>query len=158
MGQAATDIDIRMMGLALELAGKAGSLGEVPVGAVVYDASVGDGQVIATGWNQRETLADPTAHAELLAMRKAALRRGRWRLDGLSLAVTLEPCPMCAGAIINSRIGRVVFAASDPKAGCVGSLYDLLTDARFNHRPTVVEPIMADESAAMLQAFFKARR
>jgi tRNA(adenine34) deaminase len=142
------------MGLALAEAHAALDHGDVPVGAVI----VVDGQVIARGHNQRESTNDPTAHAELLALRDAALALGRWRLDDATLAVTLEPCPMCAGALVNARIGRVLFGASDPKWGACGSLYNLGADPRLNHEFPIEAGVRADECAALLTTFFTARR
>ena len=127
---------------------------DVPVGAVV----VRDGRIIASAHNERELSGDPTAHAEVLALRAAAAAVGSWRLDGCTLYVTLEPCAMCAGAIINARIGRVVFGATDPKAGAVRSLYRVADDPRLNHRATVEGGVLADEAGALLKAFFAARR
>jgi tRNA(adenine34) deaminase len=146
--------DIRMMERALELAARAASAGEVPVGAVVYR----DGEIVGEAANARERDADPTAHAEIVAIRAAAAALGTWRLDGCSLAVTLEPCPMCAGALVNARIARVVFGARDPKAGACGTLMDICRDARLKHRLDVVEGVLADRCAALLTAFFAARR
>jgi tRNA(adenine34) deaminase len=139
---------------ALDEARRAEAHGDVPVGAVV----VRDGQVIAARHNERELTGDPTAHAEVLALRDAATAVGHWRLDDCDLYVTLEPCPMCAGAIVNSRIRRVVFGATDPKAGAVRSLYRVADDPRLNHRAEVEGGVLADESAALLKAFFAARR
>ncbi|WP_329006119.1 nucleoside deaminase [Kribbella sp. NBC_00709] len=137
------------MTLALEEGEKA--LPDVPVGAVVVDA---DGEVIGRGHNERETTGDPTAHAEVLAIREAARHVGEWRLTGCTLVVTLEPCTMCAGAIVLSRLDRLVFAAYDEKAGAVGSLWDVVRDRRLNHRPEVVGGVMADEAGARLRDFF----
>jgi tRNA(adenine34) deaminase len=142
------------MTLALEEARLALDHGDVPVGAVVLR----DGHVLARRHNERELLADPTAHAELLAMRDAARALGRWRLDDCTLVVTLEPCVMCAGAVVNARIGQLVFGATDPKAGAVGSLYDVPGDARLNHRPPVVGGVRAAECGDLLRAFFSERR
>jgi tRNA(adenine34) deaminase len=147
-------LDESMMRLALEQACLAAKVGEVPVGAVVYR---GD-EVLAKAYNLRESRADPTAHAEILALRQAAEAVGTWRLDGCSIVVTLEPCPMCAGALINSRIERLVYGAHDPKMGCVDTMYELCTDTRFNHRLLVRSGVLADECAEVLQAFFQARR
>jgi tRNA(adenine34) deaminase len=146
--------DTRMMERALELAADAAGAGEVPVGAVVYRG----GEILGEAANARERDADPTAHAEILAIRAAAGTLGSWRLDGCSLAVTLEPCPMCAGALVNSRIARVVFGARDPKAGACGTLMDICRDARLNHRLEVVEGVLADRCAALLTSFFAAKR
>ena len=128
---------------------------DVPIGALVVDA---DGAVLSTGHNLREAEADPTAHAEVVAMRAAARERGEWRLDGCTLVVTLEPCTMCAGAIVLSRLDRVVFGAYDPKAGMAGSLGDLLRDARLNHRPEVLGGAMEEDCATVLQELFRAKR
>jgi tRNA(adenine34) deaminase len=133
---------------------RAKARGEVPVGAV---AVLGD-RIIGRGHNLRETARDPSAHAELIAMRAAAAYLSSWRLVGVSLYVTLEPCPMCAGAIVNARVARVVYGADDPKAGAVRSLYQLLEDTRLNHRPEVVTGVLADECSAQLKAFFGAIR
>lgn len=148
----ASAFDLAAMTRALELARAAAALGEVPIGAVVYRLS--DGAIVGEGHNRREIDHDPTAHAEVLAIKAAAAKLGGWRLSGCGLAVTLEPCPMCAGAIVNARIDRVVFGAPDPKAGACGTLMRLTEDPRLNHRVTPVAGILADESAAMLKAFF----
>ena len=140
---------------ALACAEEASSTGDVPIGAVVLDA---DGQVIGRGFNVRERDADPTGHAEVVALREAAAARGEWRLEGCTLVVTLEPCTMCAGAIVLSRVERLVFGAYDDKAGAVGSLWDVVRDRRLNHRPEVVGGVLAEESAALLNAFFSAHR
>ncbi len=149
-----SDHDIQMMRLALSEAKKAAAMGEVPIGAVVYR---GD-DVLAKAHNLRESTADPTAHAEILALKEAASNVGSWRLDGCAIAVTLEPCPMCAGALVNSRIDRLIYGAPDPKMGCVHTLYEICTDARFNHRLQVQADVLRDECVAVLQAFFQARR
>ncbi|MBA2578540.1 MAG: nucleoside deaminase [Euzebyaceae bacterium] len=128
--------------------------GDVPVGAVV----VRDGAVIAEACNRREADRDPTAHAELLAIRRAAAELGSWRLDGCTLYVTLEPCTMCAGALVLARLPALVFAAADPKAGAVGSVYDVPRDARLNHRVDVSSGVLAEECGAVLRRFFQARR
>ena len=146
--------DNEAMQLALEQARRAEAQGDVPVGAVV----VLDGKVIASACNERELRDDPTAHAEVLAVRAAAEKLGRWRLDDCTLYVTLEPCSMCAGAAVNARVGTVVFAAADLKAGAMGSLYNLAADPRLNHEPVVRHGVLAQESAQMLQAFFAKRR
>ena len=135
--------------------GLADGTADVPVGAVVVDSS---GAVLGRGHNQREATGDPTAHAEILALRAAAAARGEWRLEGCTLVVTLEPCTMCAGAIVLARLDRVVFGAYDPKAGAVGSLWDVVRDRRLNHRPEVVGGVMADETAARLRDFFGRHR
>ena len=139
---------------ALALAREAGARGEVPIGAV----AVLGGEIVGRGANGREGAADPTAHAELLAIQDAARRLGRWRLTGVTLYVTLEPCAMCAGAMVLARIDRLVYAASDPKAGAVGSLMDLSADPRLNHRFPVERGILAGEAGELLRAFFRARR
>ena len=146
--------DGEAMGLALEEARAALDHGDVPVGAV---ALVGD-QVVARRHNEREKTADPTAHAEVLAIRDAAAERGSWRLDDLTLVVTLEPCPMCAGALIAARVQRLVFGAADDKAGACGSLYNLCADPRLNHEVEVVPGVHADDAAMLLSDFFAARR
>jgi tRNA(adenine34) deaminase len=140
---------------ALLLAREALVDGDVPVGAIVVDAS---GQVIGAGRNTRERDADPTGHAEIVALREAAAARGEWRLDDCTLYVTLEPCTMCAGAIVQSRIAHLIFGAWDAKAGAVGSLWDVVRDRRLNHRPEVTAGVLADESAALLQEFFQQHR
>ena len=142
------------MARALALAERAAELGEVPVGAVV----VVNDQVVAEAHNERESRRDPTAHAELLALGRAAQALGRWRLSGATLWVTLEPCPMCAGALVNARIDRLVFGARDPKAGAVRSLYQIADDPRLNHRLEVQGGVMADPCASVLRRFFAARR
>ncbi|MBA3803884.1 MAG: nucleoside deaminase [Acidimicrobiia bacterium] len=139
---------------ALEEARDAVGHGDVPVGAIV----VRDGIVIAARHNERELTGDPTAHAELLAMRDAAGVAGSWRLDRCTVVVTLEPCSMCAGAMVNARVQRLVYGALDPKAGAVTSLYEITTDARLNHRLQVVGGVLADESAELLRTFFGERR
>ncbi len=142
------------MGLALEEATAASAHGDVPVGAVVLR----DGEVIAQRHNERELTGDPTAHAEVLALRDAAVVVGSWRLSGTTLVVTLEPCPMCAGALVAARVDQVVFGAADPKAGASGSLYNLCADPRLNHEVEVVAGVRADESASLLTDFFGERR
>jgi tRNA(adenine34) deaminase len=133
----------------------AGQGDDVPVGAVVVDAS---GAIIGRGHNVREAAHDPTGHAELVALREAAAARGEWRLDGCTLVVTLEPCTMCAGAVVLARVARLVFGAEDPKAGAVGSLWDVVRDRRLNHRPEVVPGVLAAECGDLLQDFFRLRR
>jgi tRNA(adenine34) deaminase len=139
---------------ALAEARRAADLGEVPIGAVV----VRDGEVVGRGHNRREVDGDPLAHAELLALREAALRVGGWRLSGCTMVVTLEPCPMCAGALVASRIDRLVYGAADPKAGYCGSLGNLVQDARLNHRLEVSSGVLAEESAVLLRGFFSSLR
>lgn len=143
------------MGLALAEAALAPAHDDVPVGAVVIDA---DGEIIGRGHNRREVDADPLGHAELMAISAAASSQGRWRLDGCTLVVTLEPCAMCAGALVGSRIDRVVFGAFDDKAGAVGSMWDLLRDRAALHNPEVTSGVRAEESRALLKEFFAARR
>ncbi len=143
------------MDLALAVAVGALAHGDVPIGAVVLDAQ---GEVIGRACNERELTGDPTAHAEVLALRRAAERRGEWRLEGCTLVVTLEPCTMCAGASVLSRVDRVVFGAFDDKAGAVSSLFDVIRDPRLNHRPEVVSGVRAQESAALLREFFGGHR
>jgi len=128
---------------------------DVPIGAVVVDP---DGTVVGTGRNRREADHDPTAHAEVVALRQAAAAHGDWRLAGSTLVVTLEPCTMCAGAVVLSRVDRLVFGAFDPKAGAVGSLWDVVRDRRLNHRPEVLSGVLADESSALLREFFEGHR
>ena len=147
--------DLDAVRLALAEARRAGDAGEVPIGAVVVGP---DGTVLGVGANEREATHDPTAHAEVVALRAAASRLGTWRLDGAVLAVTLEPCPMCAGAAWLSRVDRVVFGAWNDEYGAAGSLWDVLRDGRLNHRPEVVAGVLADECAAVLADFFAARR
>ncbi len=140
---------------ALDLARTAGEQGEVPVGAVVVDAS---GEIVAGEFNRTVQDSDPTAHAEILAIRRTAARHGDWRLDGHMLVVTLEPCPMCAGAAVWARLDHLVYGAPDPKAGAAWSLYNIPQDPRLNHRIELTAGVMADESAQLLRSFFQARR
>lgn len=146
--------DTYWMGLALREARKAAAKGEVPIGAVV----VRDGQVLGRGHNLREKSLDPTSHAEMTAIRRAARKAASWRLLGATLYVTLEPCPMCMGAIILARLERVVFGCHDPKAGAAGSLYDLSADPRLNHRVLLTSGVCQDECSATLSSFFAALR
>jgi tRNA(adenine34) deaminase len=146
--------DVEAMTEALRLAREAGARGEVPVGAV----AVFEGRVVGRGANAREAAHDPTAHAELLAVQEAARALGRWRLTGVTVYVTLEPCAMCAGAMVLARIDRLVFAAADPKAGAVGSLFDLSRDPRLNHRYPVDRGLLGEEASELLRGFFRARR
>jgi len=150
----ATSDDVRFMRLALGLAREAAAAGEVPVGAIV----VQDGGVIGEGRNRLVAGADPTAHAEIVALRDAAAHAGAARLPGSTLYVTLEPCLMCAGALVNARVARVVFGAADPKAGACGSLYQVGLDPRLNHRFEVTGGVLAEECAALLRRFFTPRR
>jgi tRNA(adenine34) deaminase len=143
------------MVVALEQAGVAGAAGEVPVGAVVLGP---DGAELARRHNEREARQDPAAHAELLAMQDAARVLGDWRLTGCTVVVTLEPCPMCAGALVNARVGTVVFGAPDPKAGACGTLYNLCVDPRLNHEVEVVAGLRAAECGEVLSSFFAAKR
>ena len=146
--------DDASMRLALAAAHDAGARGDVPVGAV----ALRDGVVLATAGNAREELADPTAHAELLVLRAAAAVLGRWRLDEVTVVVTLEPCAMCAGALVNARVARLVFGAADLKAGAVGSRYNLCADPRLNHEVRVTSGVLEAACSAMLSAFFAERR
>jgi tRNA(adenine34) deaminase len=142
------------MRLALREAERAGELGDVPIGAVVAHG----GEVIAAGRNERELRGDPTAHAEILALREAAQALGSWRVLEATLYVTLEPCAMCAGAIVLARVPRVLYGACDPKAGAAGSVLDVLSEPRLNHRPEVVGGVLGEECGELLSAFFAARR
>jgi tRNA(adenine34) deaminase len=142
------------MGKALEQARAAAEIGEVPIGAVV----VCDGEIVAVGSNRREIDADPTAHAEMIAVRQAASVLGRWRLEGCTVYVTLEPCPMCAGALHAARVDACVYGAVDPKAGALGTLYDIASDTRLNHRYEVTAGVLAEESSALLKEFFAGLR
>lgn len=146
--------DERWMREAIKQAGLAEAVGEVPIGAVV----VRRGEIVGAGYNLRETSRDPTAHAEMIAIRQASEHLDAWRLLECTLYVTLEPCPMCAGAILQSRLERVVYGATDPKAGCVGTLMDLLQDARFNHRLPWESGVLRDECGALLSNFFRRLR
>ena len=143
------------MGLALDEARRSLASGDVPVGAVVVDL---DGRVLGAGHNEREAERDPTAHAEVLALRRAAAAVGSWQLPGTTLVVTLEPCTMCAGALVLARVERLVFGAWDPKAGAVGSLWDVVRDRRLNHRPEVIAGVREAECAELLTGFFAAKR
>jgi len=145
-----SETETGFMRLALALATDAAGKGEVPVGAIV----VKDGRVIAQAHNERETGNDPTAHAEIVAMRKAAAVLGQWRLTDADLYVTMEPCPMCAGALVNARIRRVFYGCHDPKAGAVRSLYQILDDRRLNHRVEVLPGLLGQEASALLKSFF----
>ena len=155
-GSSQQDIDERWMRHALALAGRAQHEDdEVPVGAVVVGA---DGSLLGEGWNRNITESDPTAHAEIVAMRQAGRRLGNHRLIGCTLYVTLEPCAMCAMAMVHARIARLVHGASDPKTGAAGSVFDLLGDARHNHRVDVASGVLADEAGAMLTSYFRRKR
>lgn len=152
---AASEPDLAAMRVALGEARAALDHGDVPIAAVVVAPS---GEVIGRGHNERELRNDPTAHAEVLALRAASSALGSWRLTGCSLVVTLEPCTMCAGAVVLSRVDRLVFGAADPKAGAVGSLWDVVRDPRLNHRPTVLGGVLGEECGALLRAFFGPHR
>jgi len=143
------------MRAALEAAAHAGRAGEVPVGAVLLDRA---GETVAVDHNRREELTDPTAHAEMLVLSRRARELGDWRLDGHTLVVTLEPCPMCAGAAVWARLDRIVYGAADPKAGAAWSLYNIPQDRRLNHRIDLVDGVLAAESGRLLEEFFAARR
>jgi len=147
-------IDERYMRHALDAACTAEENGDVPIGAVI----VHGGRIIAKAWNQREQLKDPTAHAEIIALTQAAAALGIWRLHGGTIYVTLEPCPMCAGALVQARLDRLVYGCPDPKAGACGSLYDICRDQRLNHRLEVTTGILGDDCADLLQDFFRRRR
>lgn len=147
-------MDEHFLRIALLEARKAAEEDEVPVGAI----AVHDGVVVGTGRNAREREADPLAHAELIAIRNASRNLGRWRLSGVTLYVTLEPCAMCAGAVVNARVDRLVYGADDPKAGAVRSLYEICTDPRLNHRVELVGGVLADESGDVLREFFRGKR
>lgn len=148
------DWDSHFMRRALKLAEHAMEEDEVPVGAVI----VHEQRIVGSGWNQREALQDPTAHAEMIAITQAAATLGSWRLEKCTLYVTLEPCPMCAGAIVQSRVDRVVYGASDPKAGAVDSLFRLLDDPRLNHRAAVTAGLLGDQCGSLLSGFFQEKR
>ena len=148
------DIDERLMALALEEARRCREWGDVPIGAVVARGE----EVLASFGNERERRQDPTAHAEILALREASEALGSWRLEGCTVSVTLEPCAMCAGAMVLARVDRLVFGAADPKAGFAGSLGDLVREPRLNHRLEVVDGVLAEESSALLREFFAEKR
>lgn len=147
--------DAEAMSAALDVARHSAPDADVPIGALVLDAS---GEVIASGHNERESEHDPTAHAEVVALRRAGAALGSWQLPGATLVVTLEPCTMCAGALVLARVARVVFGAWDPKGGAVGSLWDVVRDRRLNHRPEVVAGVLEDECGAVLREFFASKR
>ncbi len=149
-----TTADLAMMQRAIALAEAAGSAGEVPIAAVVYRGA----EILAEAANDREATSDPLGHAELRALSAAGRAIGTWRLDQCTMAVTLEPCPMCAAACVNARLGRLIYGALDPKAGACRSLYSIPTDMRLNHRVTVIGDVLAGESAALLRRFFQTRR
>jgi tRNA(adenine34) deaminase len=150
----ATAEDVAMMRRAIEIAKVGWAREEVPVGAVIFR----DGIILAEAHNLREVDRDPTAHAEILALREASKKLGEWRLNDCTLVVTLEPCTMCAGAIVNARVGRLVYGASDPKAGAIESLYQVCDDQRLNHRPQIICGVLAPECRGLLRDFFKERR
>lgn len=155
MNTSGTPRDLDFMRMALDQARKAADMGEVPVGAVISNP---DGILIGTGFNQPIFRHDPSAHAEMMALRDAALAAQNYRLPGCTLYVTLEPCAMCAGAIMHARIGRIVFGAQDPKTGVAGSVIDLFAEARLNHHTTVVGGLLAEECGGLLSGFFAERR
>ena len=146
--------DLEMMERAIQLAARAAAAGEVPVGAVVYR----EGRILAEAANNREHAADPTGHAEIVALREAGRSVGEWRLQGCTVAVTLEPCPMCAGAMVNARVGRVIYGARDSKAGACSSLYEITDDRRLNHRLETIGDVMGRPRAGLLSGFFRERR
>ena len=159
MTEEASERDERLMRRALDAAARASAHGDVPIGAVlVRNDEAGGEEVLAEAANERELRTDPTAHAEVLVLREAAGLLGGWRLPGTTLYVTLEPCAMCAGAIVLARVPRVVYAAPDPKAGAAGSVLDVLAEPRLNHRPEVVGGVLAEEAGELLRDFFRARR
>ncbi|HWB18701.1 MAG TPA: tRNA adenosine(34) deaminase TadA [Phycisphaerales bacterium] len=149
-----SETDVQMMQRAISLAHKAAAIGEVPVGAVIYRGS----KIIAEAYNLRESTKDPVGHAELVAISKAGKVLGDWRLTGCSLAVTLEPCPMCAGALVNSRVERVIYGCTDPKAGACHTLYKITNDKRLNHEAEVIGGVLAPQCKALLKGFFQERR
>ncbi len=151
-----TQTDLEMMTRALALANEAGDRGEVPVGAIVYETETGT--ILGTGSNTRECNRDPAGHAEFIAILNACKSINDWRLNHCTLVVTLEPCPMCAGLIVNARLGRVVYGADDPKAGAVRSLFQICDDERLNHRSAILPGVMAPESSQLLKSFFKRLR
>ncbi|MBC8202381.1 MAG: nucleoside deaminase [Planctomycetes bacterium] len=146
--------DEAMMRHALDLAEQGAAIDEVPIGAAVFL----DGEVVGVGFNHKESTNSPTAHAEIIAINDAAKKLGRWRLHDCTLVVTLEPCPMCAGAAVNARIGRIVFGAHDQKAGACRTLYNIADDERLNHRCEITEGVLAEECVEKLRVFFKAKR
>jgi tRNA(adenine34) deaminase len=154
-GLEGSPLDEAFMRLALAEARLAEGAGDVPVGAVLVD---GAGEVLSVGRNERELAGDPTAHAEILALRRAAAKKGHWRLEHTTLFVTLEPCAMCAGALVNARVARVVYGCTDPKAGAVDTLFPIGRDGRLNHRFAVTSGLLADEAAGLLRAFFRRLR
>lgn len=151
---AVSDVDVRMMERAISLARQAALNGEVPIAAIVYRGE----EILAEAANNRERAADPTGHAEVVAIREAGRKLGEWRLSECSMVVTLEPCPMCAGATVNARIGRLIYGATDPKAGACETLYSIPSDPRLNHRVEMHGGVLADRCVELLRAFFKERR
>jgi tRNA(adenine34) deaminase len=149
-----SDVDVRMMERAISLARQAALNGEVPIAAIVYRGE----EILAEAANNRERAADPTGHAEVVAIREAGRKLGEWRLSECSMVVTLEPCPMCAGATVNARIGRLIYGATDPKAGACETLYSIPNDPRLNHRVEMHGGVLADRCVELLRAFFKERR
>jgi tRNA(adenine34) deaminase len=147
--------DLEFMDLALQLARRAENSGEVPVGAIVVDP---EGNISGRGANESVTRSDPTAHAEIVALRDAAQTTGNYRLPGMTLYVTIEPCPMCAGAMVHARIGRLVFGAPDPRAGAAGSVFNLVSDPRLNHRIEITPGVREQECRILMQEFFEKRR
>ncbi|MGE5559126.1 MAG: tRNA adenosine(34) deaminase TadA [Bacillota bacterium] len=147
-------MDEHFMRVALEEAGKAYTAGEVPVGAVL----VNGGEIVARGHNLREATGDPTAHAEIVVLRQAASLQNHWRLADLTMYVTIEPCPMCAGALVSARIKRLVYGADDPKAGAIRTLYSIVSDPRLNHRLEVASGVMSEECAELIRRFFREKR
>lgn len=154
-GLIVAEADVAAMSEAVRLAGRCAATGDVPVGAVVLGP---DGEIVGRGWNLREAQADPSAHAEIVALRAAAAALGRWRLSGCTLVVTLEPCLMCAGALQQARVARLVYGAWDPKAGACGSVWDVLRDRQALHRPEVVAGVRVEACAELLADFFRRRR
>ncbi len=148
------EIDIAMMARAIDLAGRAAAADEVPVGAVLYRGR----EIIAEAYNNREKSKNPAGHAEMLALIAAGSKLGTWRMNECTLAVTLEPCPMCAGALVNARLGRLIYGASDPKAGACHTLYNITSDKRLNHTVKVVQGVLGDQCSRLLTDFFKRRR
>lgn len=147
--------DIALMRAALELAALAGAAGEVPIGAVIADAT---GTIIARGRNEREASGDPTAHAEMVALRAAGAVTGRWNLNGSTVAVTVEPCTMCAGALVQARIRTLIFGCREPKTGAAGSLWDVVSDSRLTHRVQVRPDVLGEQAALLMREFFASRR
>ena len=152
--EAPSSIDFLMMKIALKEAMKGREIGEVPVGAVIYRGK----EILAKSHNRKEIDNDPSGHAEIIALRKAAKKLSNWRLTGCSIAVTLEPCPMCAGALVNARIDKLIYGCNDPKSGACNTLFKITTDPRLNHRITVISGIYKNDSKTLLQNFFKSKR